>query len=136
VLTAKLVLERFCAYTAGGFVVPRYKSYNVALLAADQFKVGVVDWLVAPVPGDVSATCPGRDAAVVNDHVLDTGADPAPFFAITFQKYVVPGFSAVVTLRPGPGAFTYSGGGLLVPRYRSYEVALLATDQSSLGVVD
>jgi hypothetical protein len=36
--------------------------------------------------GDVSVTCPGTPAAVVNDQVLDAGADPALFFAITFQK--------------------------------------------------
>jgi hypothetical protein len=43
----------------------------------------------------------------------------------------------VVTFRAPPGGvFVYSGGGLLVPRYRSYEVVLLVTDQSSLGVVD
>jgi hypothetical protein len=55
------------------------------LLDVDQFSVGVVDWLIAPLPGDVSVTCPGADAAVVNDHVLDAGADPALFFATTFQ---------------------------------------------------
>jgi hypothetical protein len=42
--------------------------------------------LVDPLAGDVSVTCPGTAAAVVNDDVLDAGADPAPFFATTFQK--------------------------------------------------
>jgi hypothetical protein len=55
------------------------------LLDADQLSVGVVDWLVAPLPGVVSVTCPGAVAAVVNDHVLDAGAAPALFFATTFQ---------------------------------------------------
>jgi hypothetical protein len=67
--------------------VPRYRSYDVALLAADQLSMGVTVWLVAPLAGDVSVTCPGRDGAVVvNDQVLDAGADPALFFATTFQK--------------------------------------------------
>jgi hypothetical protein len=43
VLTPKLALERFCAYTAGGLLLPRYRSYEVALLDGDQFSVGVVD---------------------------------------------------------------------------------------------
>ena len=77
--------ERFCAYTAGGLLLPRYRSYDVALLDADQLSVGVVDWLVAPLAGDVSVTCGGTDAAVANDHVPDAGADPALFFATTFQ---------------------------------------------------
>jgi hypothetical protein len=86
VVTAKLVAERLCAYTAGGLLVPRHRSYDVALLAADQLSVGVVDWLAAPLAGEVSVTCPGRDVAVVNDQVLDAGADPPLFLAITFQK--------------------------------------------------
>jgi hypothetical protein len=86
VLTTKLVPERFCPYTGGGLLLPRYRSYEVALLDAVQLSVGVVDWLVAPLPGDVSATCPGTNAAVANDQVLDAGADPALFFATTFQK--------------------------------------------------
>jgi hypothetical protein len=65
-------------------LVPRYRSYEVALPAADQLRVSVVDWLVAPLPGDINVTCPGRDD-VVNDHVLDAGADPVLFFATTFQ---------------------------------------------------
>jgi hypothetical protein len=85
VLTAKLVPERFCAYTAGGLLLPKYRSYEVALLEADQLSVGVVDWLVAPLPGDVRVTCAGAPAAVLNDHVLDAGADPVLFFATTFQ---------------------------------------------------
>jgi hypothetical protein len=68
-------------------VVPRYRSYEVALLDAAQFSVGVVDWLAAPLAGDIRVTCAGRDAAtVVNDHVPDAGADPALFVATTFQK--------------------------------------------------
>jgi hypothetical protein len=55
------------------------------LLDADQLSVGVVDWLAAPLPGDVSITCPGTAAAIVNDQVLDAGADPMLFFATTFQ---------------------------------------------------
>ena len=86
VFTTKLVPGRFCAYTAGGLLVPRYRSYEVALLDAVQLSVGVVDWFVAPLPGDVSVTCPGTLAAVVNDHVLDAGADPALLFATTFQE--------------------------------------------------
>jgi len=66
-------------------LLPRYRSYDVAPLEADQFNVGVVDWLVAPLPGDVRVTGDGNDAAVVNDQVLDAGADPALFFATTFQ---------------------------------------------------
>jgi hypothetical protein len=42
-------------------LVPRYRSYEVALLAAVQLKVGVVDWLVAPLAGDASVTCPGTE---------------------------------------------------------------------------
>jgi hypothetical protein len=86
VLTAKLVPERFCAYTAGGLLLPRYRSYEVALLDAAQFSVGVVGWLVAPLPGDVSVTCAGAATAVPNDQVIDAGAAPALFFATTFQK--------------------------------------------------
>jgi hypothetical protein len=56
------------------------------LLEADQLSVGNVDWLVAPLPGDVSVTCVGIDAAVANDQVADAGADPVLFFATTFQK--------------------------------------------------
>jgi hypothetical protein len=58
----------------------------VALLDADQLSVGVVDWLVAPPLGDASVTCAGTDAAVANDQVLDASAEPALFFATTFQK--------------------------------------------------
>ena len=57
----------------------------MAPLDADQLSVGVVDWLVAPFAGDVSVTCAGTDDAVPNDHVPDAGADPALFFATTFQ---------------------------------------------------
>jgi hypothetical protein len=86
VLTTKLVTARFCAYTGGGLLLPRYRSYEAALLDADQFSVGVVDWLAAPLLGDVSVTCPGTAAAVANDQVLDASAEPALFFATTFQK--------------------------------------------------
>jgi hypothetical protein len=34
----------------------------------------------------VGVAPPPEDPAVVNDHVLDAGADPALFFATTFQK--------------------------------------------------
>jgi hypothetical protein len=85
VLTAKLVPDRFCAYTVGGLLLPKYRSYEVALLETDQLSVGVVDWLAAPLPGDVNVTCPGAPAAVVNDQVIDAWADPALFFATTFQ---------------------------------------------------
>jgi hypothetical protein len=81
----KLVPDRFCAYTAGGLVVPRYRSYDVAPLDADQFSVGVVDWLVAPLAGADSVTCAGSEGAVVNDQMFDAGADPALFFATTSQ---------------------------------------------------
>jgi len=86
VLTAKLALAKFCAYTGGVLLVPRYRSYEVAPLEADQLSVGVVDWLVAPLAGDVSVTCPGTATAVVNDDVVDAAADPELFFATTFQK--------------------------------------------------
>jgi hypothetical protein len=55
------------------------------LLDDVQLSVGVANWLVAPLPGDVSVTCAGIDAAVANDHVIDAGAAPALFFATTFQ---------------------------------------------------
>jgi hypothetical protein len=86
VLTTKLVPAKFCTYTGGGLPLPRYRSYEVALLEADQLSVGVVDWLVAPLPGDVRVTCAGTDAPVANDQVIDAGADPVLFFATTFQK--------------------------------------------------
>jgi hypothetical protein len=47
---------------------------------------------VAGCPAEHVAVCrrvgapPPEDAAVVNDQVLDAGADPALFFATTFQK--------------------------------------------------
>jgi hypothetical protein len=85
VLTTKLVPAKFCAYTVGGLLLPRYRSYEVALLDAAQLSVGVANWLVAPLPGDVNVTCAGIDAAVANDQVIDAGADPALFFATTFQ---------------------------------------------------
>jgi len=55
------------------------------LLDGDQLSVGVVTWLAAPLPGEVSVTCAGADDAVVNDQVADAGAEPALFFATTFQ---------------------------------------------------
>jgi hypothetical protein len=73
-------------YSTGRLLLPRYRSYEVALLDAVQLSVGVFDWLVAPLAGTVSVTCPGTGTAVVNDQVLDAGADPALFFATTFQK--------------------------------------------------
>src|ERR1022692_1767190 len=62
--------ERFCAYTAGELLLPRYRSYEVALLDAAQFSVGVVDWLVAPLLGDVSVTCPGGLGLIVSEYIL------------------------------------------------------------------
>jgi hypothetical protein len=42
-LTVKLVPTTFCAYTAGGLLLPRYRSYEVALLDAVQLSAGVFD---------------------------------------------------------------------------------------------
>jgi hypothetical protein len=42
-------------------LVPRNKSYAVAFADTAQFSVGVVDWFVAPLPGDVNVTCPGAE---------------------------------------------------------------------------
>ena len=80
-----LVLARFWAYNAGGVLVPKYRSYNVALLDADQPRVGVVDWLIAPLAGEVRITCEGR-GNVVNEKVLDATAEPPLFFVTTFQE--------------------------------------------------
>jgi len=85
VLNTALVPVRFAEISGGGLPVPRYRSYAVAPLEAFQLSVGVVDWLVAPLPGDTSVTCAGAPAAVVNDQVLDAGAEPPVFFATTFQ---------------------------------------------------
>ena len=70
--------------TDGGFDVPKYTSYEVAPLAADQLSVGAVDTPVVPLAGAVRTGVAGGFPAVVNEKT-EEAVDPLLFLATIFQ---------------------------------------------------
>src|SRR6187549_2260464 len=106
----------------GGLVVPKRTSCEVALLPAVQLRLAVMLTPVAPLAGFGALAAPGS-GSVVKLHTVPVVV-PELFFSSIRQKYVVPADS-VPGLYVVPVWFWMNGGGLVVPKRTSCEVAPL-----------
>ena len=76
-------VESPVANVAGGFVVPRFTSYDEAPLEVHEIATGT-ERPVAPFDGDGELGIVGGGGTVMNDH-MGPAVDPPLFFATTCQ---------------------------------------------------